>query len=330
MKIVIDSAIPFVKGVFEPYCCVEYLEADAFTRQRIDGADALLIRTRTHCNRELLEGSSVRHIATATIGFDHIDLEYCRKRGIEVSSAAGCNARAVLQWIGAVLVQLSKKGGWSPKQKTLGVVGLGNVGSLVARYAALWGFKVLSCDPPRQAKEGGDFVPFEQLAAQSDLITFHVPLDSSTRHMIDPESLEVIAPHCTIINSSRGEVVSTEALLRAGNPFVMDVWESEPELNGEALEKALFATPHVAGYSLQGKANATMMAVRSIAQALGLPLTSWRSEVPQVEPREISWEELQTTIGKYFDIESQSSFLKSNAPLFEHIRNNYDYREEYF
>lgn len=330
MKIVIDSAIPFVKGVFEPYCCVEYLEADAFTNQRVKDADALLIRTRTHCNSELLEGSAVRHIATATIGFDHIDLEYCHQRGIGVSSAAGCNARAVLQWIGAVLVQLSKKGGWLPKEKTLGVVGLGNVGSLVAKYASFWGFKVLCCDPPRQAKEGGDFVSFEQLAEQSDLITFHVPLDSSTRHMICHESLEIIAPHCTVINSSRGEVVATEALLSAGNPFVMDVWESEPELNCEALEKALLATPHIAGYSLQGKANATMMAVRSIAQALGLPLENWRSEIACVEPLEISWEELQKTIGKYFDIESQSSFLKSHAPLFEQIRNNYDYREEYF
>ncbi len=330
MKIVIDSAIPFVRGVFEPYCTVEYIDGNAINSNAVRDASALLIRTRTRCNQELLEGSSVKHIATATIGFDHIDTQYCKEQNIEVSTAAGCNARAVLQWVGAVLVHLAKSEGWQPQERTLGVVGVGNVGSLVSYYAKLWGFKVLCCDPPRQRAEGGDFVDFKQLAASSDIITIHTPLDHTTHKMINSESLKIISRECTIINSSRGEVIDTNALLESGNPFVLDVWEGEPNLNIEALNRAILSTAHIAGYSLQGKANASMMAVRNIAKALHLPLTSWRSDVECVEPKDIEWSELQSSIGKVFDIEAQSSYLKEHKELFESIRNSYEYREEYF
>ncbi len=330
LKIVIDRAIPFIKGVFEPYCHVEYIDGNAFTKSIIEDAEALLVRTRTLCNRELLEGSSVQHIATATIGFDHIDMDYCSQNGIEVSTAAGCNARAVLQWVGAVLTHLSKKEGWQPQDKTLGIVGVGNVGALIKHYATLWGFKVICCDPPRQEREGGEFVSFEDLASKADIITLHVPLDNTTQYLINGQTLKLIAPNCTIINSSRGEVIDTEALLKSGNPFVMDVWEPEPHINCEALKKAIIATPHIAGYSLQGKANASMMAVRNITRALRLPLENWRSETPTIQAEEISWKELQTTIEKRFDIKAESDYLKSHRELFEDIRNNYNYREEYF
>ncbi len=293
-------------------------------------ASALLIRTRTHCNKELLEGSKVKHIATATIGFDHIDIQYCQEHGIEVSTAAGCNARAVLQWVGAVLASLSRSEGWKPQQKTLGVVGVGNVGSAVSHYARLWGFNVICCDPPRAEKEGGNFVSFDEVTKKADIITLHTPLNPTTYHLICDQSLQKIAPHCTILNSSRGEVVDTKALLKSGNKFVLDVWEDEPEIDIKALEEAFIATPHIAGYSMQGKANASMMAVKSIAKALGLPLTSWRSEVSEVTPIDISWEELCQTIDAKFDISAQSQYLKAHREKFEELRNNYDYREEYF
>lgn len=330
MKIVIDKAIPFVKGVFEPYCHVDYIDGHSINSSIIKDASALLIRTRTRCDESLLEGSSVQHIATATIGFDHIDTQYCASTGIEVSTAAGCNARAVLQWFAAVVVHLSKIGGWQPHQKTIGIVGLGNVGGLIEHYAKLWGFKVLCCDPPRQDSEGGDFVSFERLASTADIITLHTPLDATTHHMINSESLKLISPNCIIINSSRGEVVDTQALLDSQNPFVMDVWEGEPKISPQALQRAMLATPHIAGYSLQGKANATTMAVRSIAKALDIPLTSWSSDIKKVEPQQISWKELHQTIGNKFDITQQSEQLKNNPDLFEAIRNNYNYREEYF
>lgn len=164
----------------------------------------MIIRTRTRCDKNLLENSRIRMIATATIGFDHIDLEYCRRNGIEVATAAGCNSRGVLQWVSSVLAKLSEQDGWLPTQRTLGVVGVGHIGSLVAEYASSWGFRVLCCDPPRQRAEKerllsegrneadgatAGFVPFETLAAQSDIITFHVPLqregDDATWHITD-------------------------------------------------------------------------------------------------------------------------------------------------
>ncbi len=330
MKIVIDKAIPFVKGVFEPYCHVDYIDGHSFNSSNVKDASALLIRTRTRCEESLLDGSSVRHIATATIGFDHVDTQYCASSGIEVSTAAGCNARAVLQWFAAVMVHLSKTQDWQPHQKTIGVVGVGNVGELISHYAKLWGFKVVCCDPPRQAREGGDFVSFEQLCSMADIITLHTPLDATTHHLINGESLKLISPNCVIINSSRGEVIDTQALLNSQNPFVMDVWEGEPKISPQALEHAILATPHIAGYSLQGKANATTMTVRNIAKALDLPLNTWMSDTKKIEPKEISWQELHNSIQSKFDIQQQSLYLKNNRELFEEIRNNYNYREEFF
>ncbi|MFR9555428.1 MAG: 4-phosphoerythronate dehydrogenase [Rikenellaceae bacterium] len=330
MKIVIDSAIPFIKGVFEPYASVQYIAGDSFTPHAIEGADGLIIRTRTRCNNSLLEGCSVRHIATATIGTDHIDSHFCSEQGITTSSAAGCNARAVLQWFGAVMAHLSRTQGWEPSSKKLGVVGVGNVGGLVAAYGAAWGFEVICCDPPRMEAEGGDFVSLEELLEAADIVTLHTPLNSSTRHMIGAQSLAKAGRDTIIINSSRGEVVDTEALLKASNPFVMDVWEREPAINSEALRRVLLATPHIAGYSLQGKANATTMAVRGVAKALGLPLEGWRSDAPQSTPRPISWNDLLQSIDSKFDIAAQSNHLKAHVEEFEKLRNEYDYRIEYF
>ena len=226
MKIVIDNAIPFLEGVLEPYAEIRYLPGREIAARDVRDADALIVRTRTRCDAALLDGSRVRFIATATIGFDHIDLDYCRRRQIGVATAAGCNARGVLQWIAAVLHHLSQRDGWHPAEKTLGVVGAGHVGELVRRYAASWGFRVLTCDPPRAAREGGgDFVPLEEVARHCDLVTFHTPLDATTRRMADEALLRRLKPKAVVINSSRGEVVDGDALLRSGRPYILDVWE---------------------------------------------------------------------------------------------------------
>ncbi len=331
MKIIVDRAIPFVEGVFEPYAAVEYLPGAAFCREVVEDATALMIRTRTRCTEALLGSSSVRHIASATIGFDHIDTAWCDLHSVGYSTAAGCNARGVLQWFAATMAYLSQRQGWQPCQRKLGIVGVGNVGALIEEYALLWGFEVICCDPPRQESEGNDkFVSLEELLTAADIITLHTPLDDSTRQMIDARALLAAGSQTTIINCSRGEVVDTQALLAAGNPFVMDVWEGEPSICSEALERALLATPHIAGYSLQGKANASQMAVRSIAHALGLPLTEWSAPVPKVAPCAITWEEMCATIATYCDIAAQSAQLKENRLDFEELRNNYDYRTEYF
>ncbi len=330
MKIVIDSAIPFIAGVLEPYAEVVYLSGDSFTSELVADASALVVRTRTRCNRELLEGSKVEAIATATIGFDHIDLEYCKEHNIEVATAAGCNARGVLQWVAAVLVMLARRDGFTPAERTLGIVGVGNVGSLVKQYAESWGFKVICCDPPRQARENLDFVTLEQLLPQVDILTLHTPLDSTTRGMINDRTLALMRRNAVVINASRGEVVQTAALLRSGLECAIDVWEREPNIDKTLLAKALVTTPHIAGYSLQGKANATAMAVAALARHFNLPLEGWYP--PQcipTTPQNIDWQTLNSTIDNYCDLTAQSAPLKSGAN-FESLRNGYNYREEYF
>lgn len=331
LKIVIDSAIPFLEGVLEPFAEVMRRPGREISPREVRDADALIVRTRTRCDEQLLEGSRVRFIATATIGFDHIDLDYCRRRGIAVSTAAGCNARGVLQWVSGVLAMLSRREGWHPHERTLGIVGVGHVGSLVKHYAEKWGFRVLCCDPPREEREHLGFLSLEEVAREADLLTFHTPLDENTYHLCDRKLLDQLPCKAVVLNASRGEVVDERALLAANHPFALDVWEHEPILDPTLLERALVATPHVAGYSLQGKANAAALSVRALARYFGLPLTTWYPAMVSPTPvREISWEEMCATIFTYFDPEAESSLLKQRPEHFEQLRDSYSYREEYF
>ena len=331
MKVVIDSAIPFLNGVLEPYAEVLYRECIDFRQEDVADADLLIIRTRTRCNASLLDGSSVKMIATATIGFDHIDLEYCQKHGIEVITAQGCNAAGVLQWVAAALALLSRKDGWTPPQRTLGIVGVGHVGRLVEQYARAWGFNVLRCDPPRKEREGGDFIPLEELLSRSDIVTLHTPLDRTTHHLINDRTMALMHNDAVLINASRGEVASTQTLLNAPQRLLIDVWEHEPEINRDLLAKAIVTTPHIAGYSSQGKANATAMVVRAAAKRFSLPLTDWYPEQVRItERQDIDWQTMCLTIQSHCDLEAESQRLKAAPGSFESMRNGYRYREEYF
>ncbi len=328
MKIVIDSAIPFIEGVFEPFSKVVYVAGNKISSSHVNDADALIIRTRTRCNKELLERSSIKHIATATIGYDHIDMEYCHENGITVTTAAGCNARGVLQWVGGALSYLAKKERWRPSQKVLGVVGVGNVGKLVEKYCRKWGFEVVCCDPPRGEVE---FVELEELLSKVDIVSFHTPLDSSTFHLLNNHNIKLLKPRATIINTSRGEVIDSQALL--DNPIyttLLDVWEDEPKINEELLKATTISTYHIAGYSLQGKANGTAIVVNSIAQNFGLPIYDWYPDIKRNEEIDIDWDEMQQSITQHIDFEQESSILKSHIEEFEKLRNSYVYREEYF
>ena len=331
MKVIIDRDIPFLQGVLEPWATVVYAAGEVFTPALVRDADALLVRTRTRCDAALLDGSRVRFIATATIGFDHIDTAWCDAHGIAWTTAVGCNARGVLQWVAAALVWLARREGWRPADRTLGVVGVGHVGSLVAEYAAAWGFRVLCCDPPREAREHLGFLPLEEVVRQADLLTLHTPLDATTLHLVDGPLLDLLPPGATLLNAARGEVVDTQALLASGHPCLLDVWEHEPHIDRMLLRRALLATPHIAGYSMQGKANASAMSVAALARRFGLPLEAWYpAGVTPSQPAPISWEELCRTIGKSFAIEAESDRLKAAPDDFEAMRNSYAYREEYF
>lgn len=331
MKIVADRAIPFLEGVLDPWAEVVRMTGREIGPEDVRDADALIVRTRTRCDEALLGGSRVRLVATATIGFDHIDCAWCAAHGVEVATAAGCNARGVLQWVAAALVWLSRRQGWRPEERTLGVVGAGHVGSLVAEYAAAWGFRVLCCDPPREAREHLGFLPLPEVVRQADLLTFHTPLDDSTRHLVDAELLRQMRPGAVVINSSRGEVADGAALAASGHPYLLDVWEHEPNLDPQVLERAWIATPHIAGYSEQGKANATALAVAAVARRFGWSLEGWYpEEVTPTVPQPIGWEALRRSIAGAFDIEAQSRRLKASPAEFEAMRDTYAYRKEYF
>ncbi len=338
MKIVADIAIPYLPGVFEPFAEVVYRHGASISAGDVRDADTLIVRTRTRCDVSLLDGSAVKLIATATIGSDHIDLDYCRRKGIGVATAAGCNARGVLQWVGAVLAGASHRMGFTPEGKVLGVVGVGNTGRLVAEYGALWGFEVVCCDPPRvRAERLRDFVTLDELARRSDVVSFHVPLicsgEYATSGMAGKRFFELLRPGALLLNSSRGEALDEFELLGAmdrGVEAAIDTWCGEPDINRELLDRAVFTTPHIAGYSLQGKANATTMAVRAVARLFDIPLTEWSAPVEPSVPRRIAWPDMRATMPSYFDIEAQSRSLKENPGQFEEMRNSYDYRLEYF
>ncbi len=331
MKIVADQAIPFLQGVLEPFAEVIYLDGRNFTREIVADADALIVRTRTRCNRELLEGSRVQFIATATIGFDHIDCDYCRSRNIAVATSAGCNARGVLQWVSAALALLAKRENFVPQQRTLGIVGVGHVGRLIKEYAEAWGFHTICSDPPREEYEHLGFVSLEEVLRRADIVTLHTPLNATTRHLINSDNIALLHSNATLINASRGECVASEATRRNDLTYITDVWENEPYIDNEYLAKSMVATPHIAGYSAQGKANATALAVQALAQHFGLPLIDWRpSEVEVVTPKMIEWKEICTTIEEYCDLTTESNTLRNSPEQFESLRNNYHYREEYF
>jgi erythronate-4-phosphate dehydrogenase len=273
----------------------------------------------------------VQFIATATIGFDHIDLDYCRAHNIAVSTSAGCNARGVLQWLAAALALLSEKEGFTPQERTLGIVGVGNVGRLVKEYAEKWGFRTICSDPPREEREHLGFVSLEEVLRKADIVTLHTPLDKTTRHLINSENISLLHSVATLINASRGECIATEATRRNDLIYITDVWEHEPDIDSEYLAKSIASTPHIAGYSAQGKANASAMAVQALARHFDLPLCDWRpSEVAAVEARHISWEEMCATIDNFCDLATESNSLRKKPEQFEHLRNNYSYREEYF
>ena len=364
MKVVADSAIPFLKGVLEPYAEVVYLGGDAITRRDLADADILLTRTRTRCEAALLDGTPVKLIATATIGTDHIDLPYCHAHGITVTSAAGCNSLAVADYVVSAISFLCRDGcdyakpmaarghvngpnsersevgderseglAWlhpSRKILTIGIVGVGHVGSEVERLCRAAGWNVLCCDPPRAEKEREfGFCSLEYLLANSDVVTLHVPLDDSTRGMADEGFFGKMREGAMFVNASRGEVVDEGALKRAVGrlgAIVIDTWCREPDIDRELLEVAAIATPHIAGYSVQGKMNGTAAVVRAAARFIGIPeLEAFRPEGWR-EPEKV----LLSEIPEKYPIFADDAMLRGAPERFESLRTAYKLRDEFY
>ncbi len=342
MRIVADKNIPFLEGVFEPYADVVYINGKEITREDVREADALIIRTRTKCNAELLDGSRVRMIATATIGTDHIDFDYCNSHGIEVHNAEGCNAGGVMQYVFSALYGVAARKALKVEGATFGIVGVGNVGRLVEKMARYLGFNVLLCDPPRAAKEGPEkFCSLDFLLANSQVVTMHVPLDDTTRNMADEDFFNAIRPGSIFINASRGEVVNEDALMEAIpklGAVIIDTWNNEPEINHKLMEKVDIATPHIAGYSLQGKQNGTASAVQAVARHFGIePLYSFRPEFDEEEHEPVKLDLKGKTQGEVaavfqynYPIFTDDFRFRSEPGSFEKMRSEYQYRREIY
>jgi len=282
LRIIADEKIPFLHGVLEPYAEVIYLPGHQINGKSVKKADALLIRTRTICDKSLLEGTCVKFIATATIGFDHIDTEYCKLNNITWVNAPGCNSSSVQQYISVALLMIAHSHGFNLSEKTLGIIGVGNVGLKVLAVANLLGMKVKLNDPPKVRNENiKGFIALDEILETSEIITIHVPLirhgGDKTFHLFDSGNIEKMKKGAWLINSSRGEVIETNALKKALSSgklggAVLDVWENEPYIDLELLKRVFISTPHIAGYSSDGKANGTSQVVRSLSNYFGLPL----------------------------------------------------------
>lgn len=348
IKIIADRNIPFLQGVLEPYAQIIYLPYTDINNSTVKSADCLIIRTRTACHEELLKGTSVKLITTATTGDDHIDKEFCRKNNISFISAAGCNSGSVVQYVAGALAWLYSFHELQPENTTVGIIGVGRIGSRVNEICKILGFKTLLNDPPRQRNEGeNDFVSLDQLLEGSDIVTIHVPLEKAgpdpTFHLAGERFFRKLKRGAVLINTSRGPVVNTEALGKALDQkslsrTITDVWEDEPQVPENLIQRMDIATPHIAGYSLDGKANGTAMCVREISRFFGFKLNHWfPADLPQPQNSLITVSEttrqlkelLFNTVRLTYKIEEDSQQLKAFPSKFEALRNSYPVRREF-
>lgn len=331
IRLIIEKNIPFVKGLLDPYAAVQYLAPEDITPKAVREIDGMVIRTRTRCDEALLAKSECKMIATATIGTDHIDKDYCKRRSITVVNAPGCNAPAVAQYVFATLLNVINR---PLNTYTIGIVGVGHVGSIVEQWARSLEMKVLRCDPPRQRAEGGDgWADLDTIAREADIITFHTPLtregDDATYHIADAEFFKKLRRAPIIINSARGEIVDTPAIVEARKngltgPLIIDCWEHEPAIDRELLKLAHIATPHIAGYSSEGKIRASQVVMDAITTFFMIPRVTVTNDLPPAPARAVS---INGILDSYNPL-PESEFLKRNPDQFENLRNNYPLRHE--
>lgn len=342
LKIVADKAIPFLEGVFDPYADMTYLPGDKIGPEDVRDADVLMVRTRTKCNADLLEGSKVKFIATATIGTDHIDFPYCDSKGIVVRNAPGCNAGGVMEYVFSALYGLASRKSISLQGDTIGIIGVGHVGSLIERMGRALGFKILKCDPPRAEAEGSfGFCDLEYLLQNSQIVTLHVPLDETTRGMANSEFFSLMQPGAFFINAARGEVVCDDALKAAIpklGPVIIDTWNHEPDIDLDLMDKVAIATPHIAGYSYQGKQNGTAAAVRAVAHYFGItelyeffPKTDLpENEAVKLDLKDLNQGEIASVLQYNYPIFTDDFMLRLNPEDFDKLRSEYNYRREVY
>jgi erythronate-4-phosphate dehydrogenase len=354
MNIVVDSKNPFLAEALAPFAKTRALATPEITRETVSDADAVIVRSETKIGHALLDGTRVQFVGTATIGTDHVDLAYLRERGIHFASAPGSNANSVAEYVATALLVAAGRLGWTLRGKTLGLVGVGNVGGRVARVGEALGMTVLQNDPPLARKTGAPhFVSIETLM-DADILTLHIPFtregEFPTYHLVDRARLGRMKPGALLVNTSRGGVVDSAALVSALETrriagAILDVWEGEPAIDMNLLSLSLLGTPHIAGYSFDGKINAARMMFEEVCRHFGRPHV-WnlpgslpppgRDTItfdPAGEPEAV----LRAILSTCYEIEADDRALRSllNAPagdrpaLFSRLRSAYPVRREF-
>ena len=349
MRIVADPNIPFVQEAFGPLGEARLVPGREIDASSVRDADALLVRSVTPVNASLLHGSPVKFVGTATIGTDHIDEAYLKSKGIGFASAQGSNANSVAEYVVAAMLEMARRQKFRLRDKTLGVIGVGHVGTLVVRNAQALGMRVLQNDPPRAvAEKGPQFVPLERLLTEADILTLHVPLTrdgpDATFHLFDKDRLATLKLRKPIlINTSRGAVVDNKALLKAIDGewlggVVLDVWENEPNISPELLDVVDLGTPHIAGYSFDGKVNGTRMIYTALCDFFDIKAIWEPALPPPPDPRveltvssgEDDEEVLRRVVRRLYDITADDTALRQNILGFDKLRAEYPIRREFF
>lgn len=347
MKTIVAETVLLGREAFETLGEVEVIPDREIGPQHLTDADALIIRSKTKVTPELITGSSVQFIGTATAGFEHIDFKPLETQKIGWCASPGCNADSVADYITAALLHLHSRQGLELKNKTIGIIGVGQVGSRVAKRAEALGLRVLLNDPPRAAREGKNgFQPLEHVLAESDVITLHVPLITEqpwpTLKMADDRFFEQMSPGSVFINAARGKVLDSDALLLAKakgqiSNTVLDVWDPEPQIRADVLAAADIATPHIAGHSLEGKLNGTVQVYQNACRFFHKePAWDPSPLLPAVDVPELKIDSSGKTVNEVlaeaaaavYDI-SQDQLSEADIPHFDRLRANYGVRREF-
>jgi erythronate-4-phosphate dehydrogenase len=351
MNIIIDENIPQAREAFSTLGNVKLLDGRILKNDNVKDTDVLIVRSITKVNKELLKNSRVKFVGTATIGTDHVDLEYLKEQNIQFADAKGCNADSVAEYVFTSLLKVALEKNISLKGKSIGVVGVGNIGSRIVRLAESLGMNVLKNDPPLERKGVGNNYTTLDDTIKADIVTFHVPMTyegiDKTFHLLNEDNLKMIKNNAILINSSRGAVVDNEALLTASRNrnfhIVLDVWENEPSINIELLSKTKVATPHIAGYSYEGKVNGTRMIYNALCKFLNKQ-SAWQPELPEIGNNKIKLsrekteeENLYNLFSSIYKIDNDDKLMRmiqqyelnERAKYFDMLRKKYPIRREF-
>ncbi|CPR18330.1 DUF3410 domain-containing protein [Brenneria goodwinii] len=349
MKILVDENMPYARELFSRLGDVQPVPGRPLPREALNGAAALMVRSVTKVNAELLTGTSIKFVGSATAGTDHVDQNWLAANDIGFSAAPGCNAIAVVEYVFSSLLMLAERDGFQLRDKTVGIVGVGNVGGRLNERLKAWGVKTLLCDPPRAERgDAEDFLPFATLVRDADILTLHTPLyldgPYKTHHLVDASVLNDFAEGRILINACRGPVVDNAALLNVlnqGKKFsvILDVWEPEPALSTDLLALVDIGTSHIAGYTLEGKARGTTQVFEAWSRFIGNPQqVALPSLLPKPEVAEvILTSQLDEALLKrlahlVYDVRRDDALLRHAAHQeggFDRLRKNYQERREW-